>query len=827
METGRSKGRRPIAEWRVMYFTLGARVPIAGFSVLHGERRNGRKLIINRQSEPFSGWHSLCGESMRPILRILLLAVVLAGCDRNTAVPDHATTAVNTVEEVASDDSSGVQQADPYLGAEVCAGCHTAEYRAWKNSHHDLAMKEPTADTVRGDFDNADFTYFSTRSTFFNRDGQYFVRTDGADGKLQEFPIAYTFGVYPLQQYLIELPGGRLQALSISWDSRPKEEGGQRWFHLYPDEEIKPGDPLHWTGINQNWNFQCADCHSTNLHKNYDTASQTFATHWSEINVGCESCHGPGAQHVEWAGLSEDERKSEPGIGLGISYAERLNTRWEMDVENGVAHLAVGSAEQTQKEISVCAQCHSRRGTQFPGARPQDEFLDFFHPALLSENLYHVDGQIDDEVYVWGSFLQSKMHGAGVTCSNCHNPHSLKVRAEGNGLCAQCHLPAKFDTAEHHLHPQGSKGAQCVNCHMPAKTYMQVDTRRDHSFRVPRPDLSEKIGAPNACTGCHTDQSNQWAADILEEKFGAPDRHYGEVIHAARLGAPGADQALQALAMDEALPDIVRATAVSLMSRSLSRQSAQLLQIIAQGDNALLHLGLAQSLDQIPQQVRLELAIPLLYEDERVTASLAASAMAGAPMDAYPAEVGQRYATALTDYAASAEFNSDRPESLVNLAGLRGREGDVAAAERLLKQAVKLAPYYTPAVINLADLYRSTGREQESEALLRSALSSAIDKAPLQHALGLSLVRQQRMPEALDFLQQAADSQTASPRYAYVYGVALNSEGKPDTAIEYQEAALKRFPGNPDILQLLISLNQERGSRARALQYEKQLRGEQ
>nr|WP_233998980.1 tetratricopeptide repeat protein [Microbulbifer pacificus] len=687
-------------------------------------------------------------------------------------------------------------------------------------------MKTPGPDTVVGNFDNATFDYFGTESTFYQRDGKYFVRTDGPEGKLQEFPIAYTFGVYPLQQYLIAFPGGRLQVLSLSWDSRPKEEGGQRWFHLYPDEEIKAGDPLHWTGINQNWNFQCADCHSTNLHKNYHQASQTFATQWSEINVGCESCHGPGAPHVTWAGLSEAARKAEPGRGLDISYAERLNARWEMNAERGIAHLAVGSRAQTQKEISVCAQCHSRRGTQFPGVRPQDEFLDYFHPALLSENLYHADGQIDDEVYVWGSFLQSKMHGAGVTCSNCHNPHSLKTRTEGNGLCAQCHLPSKFDTAEHHLHPVGSDGAQCVNCHMPAKTYMQVDARRDHSFRVPRPDLSEKVGSPNACIGCHTEKSNQWAADILKKKFGAPDPHYGEVIYAARIGAPGADQALQTLAMDKTQPDIVRATAVSLLPRYLSRQSAQLLQIIAQGDNALMHLGLAQALDQVPQQVRPALAIPLLYEDERVTASLAANAIAGAPMDAYPEEVGRRFHTALADYEISAAFNGDRPESLVNLAGLRGREGDRVAAEALLEEAIQLAPYYVPAVINLADLYRSSGREKESEILLRNALEGAVDKAPLQHALGLSLVRQQRLPDALGFLREAADSQNAPPRYAYVYGVALHSMGEPDAAIAYQKAALKRFPGNPEVLQLLISLNREQGNTEDAQYYEKQLRGE-
>ncbi|WP_081847954.1 multiheme c-type cytochrome [Microbulbifer sp. HZ11] len=706
-----------------------------------------------------------------------------------------------------------------YVGVEVCSGCHQAEYQDWQKSHHDLAMKTPNGETVVGNFDNATFDYFGTESRFFKRDGQYYVRTDNAEGELQDFPVAYTFGVYPLQQYLIEFPGGRLQALSLSWDSRPKQQGGQRWFHLYPDEEIKAGDPLHWTGINQNWNFQCADCHSTNLHKNYDAKSQSFSTQWSEINVGCEACHGPGAKHVQWAGLPEEEKSGWKNSGFAASYGGRLRAHWKMDAETGIAHIE-NKAVNTQQEISTCAQCHSRRGTQYPGVRPHDNFLDYFHPALLDENLYHADGQINDEVYVWGSFLQSKMHGAGVTCSNCHNPHSLETRIQGNGLCSQCHLPSKFDTVDHHLHSEGSAGAQCVNCHMPTKTYMQVDARRDHSFRVPRPDLSDKIGSPNACIGCHTEKSNQWAAEALRKKFGEPEPHFGEILFAARQGYPGVDQPLQALALDESQPDIVRATAVSLLPRYLSRASAQMLQVIAQGDDALLHLGLAQSLDNIPQQVRPALAIPLLYEDDRVIRALAANTMVGAPMDAYPAEVAERFQKGLQEYEDTARFNGDRPEALVNLAGVRLREGKTAEAESLLKQARLLAPHYVPAVINLADLYRSSNREHDSEVVLREALVNAYEKAPLQHALGLSLVRQQKLPEAMPLLQAAADSDGAPPRYAYVYGIALNSNGDSAGAITYLEQALQRYPGDREILSALVSLHREAGNTEISEQYQ-------
>jgi len=188
-----------------------------------------------------------------------------------------------------------------YVGVESCSGCHEEQYRAWRGSHHDLAMQHATPATVLGDFSGVEFENYGVTSTFLEGNGTYFVRTDNASGELQEFPVKFVFGVTPLQQYLIEFPGGRLQSLPIAWDTRDADEGGQRWFHLYADEYISHTDLLHWTGREQNWNYQCAECHSTNLQKNYSVDSDSFDTTWSEINVACEACHGPGSRHVQQA----------------------------------------------------------------------------------------------------------------------------------------------------------------------------------------------------------------------------------------------------------------------------------------------------------------------------------------------------------------------------------------------------------------------------------------------------------------------------------------------------------------------------------------------
>ena len=218
-----------------------------------------------------------------------------------------------------------------FVGGKACAECHQQQYAEWSDSHHDLAMQDASEETVRGDFEDAAFTAHGVTSRFFRRNGDYFVNTEGPDGKLFDYKIDYTFGVYPLQQYLIAFPEGRYQALGLAWDARPKASGGQRWFHLYPDEHIRPDDVLHWTQINQNWNFMCADCHSTNLQRNFDVAQDRYETTWSELDVSCEACHGPGSKHVAW-GRSESTDDSGPAAtkGLDAIFEPREKVHWEL-----------------------------------------------------------------------------------------------------------------------------------------------------------------------------------------------------------------------------------------------------------------------------------------------------------------------------------------------------------------------------------------------------------------------------------------------------------------------------------------------------------------
>ena len=706
--------------------------------------------------------------------------------------------------------SSAVAQAEPikadYLGSETCAGCHKAEFSAWQASQHAKAMQHADAKTVLGDFNNASFTYNGIVSEFFRKGDAYFVRTDGPDGKLAEFEIKYTFGLDPIQQYLIEFPDGRLQALSISWDSRPADSGGQRWFHLYADEKVDSKDELHWTKRSQNWNYMCSDCHSTDVRKNYDEASDTFKTTWKEITVGCEACHGPGSAHVQAAktGGRYDPDK------LTAHFIERNGVSWIMDPATGNAKRSV--PRTTDAEIQVCAQCHSRRGQIADGYRPGDEFQDYYRAAALAPGLYHADGQQRDEVYIWGSFAQSKMNQAGVTCSDCHDPHTQKLRAEGNAVCAGCHLPVKYDSESHHRHPQGSTGAQCANCHMPETTYMQIDPRRDHSLRVPRPDLSIGTETPNACSSCHREDDAKWAADAIKAWGKQPKGHqqFTPAFTAAAGGNADANVRLANVATGPEHPAIARAGALELLAGYPTPMSAFAAEKALRDADPLVRRAAVTALQGLPPDRRVALLAPLLSDPVRSVRMEAASALADG-MQGASAEQRQAFAKAAGEFEAAQKFNADTPEARTALGSFHARQGRLAEAEARLLSALKLEPRYVPAYVNLADLYRLMGRDADSERTLRDGMAQVPQSAELQHAHGLALVRLKRTSEAVTALRRATQLAPENPRYAYVLAVALNSIGQATAALTEVRRALDRNPGNLDLLIAGASIGRDSG----------------
>lgn len=750
------------------------------------------------------------------------LAITLALRARAPIAEPSAPTAEDPAQVAAAPVVKALAAA--FVGRSTCVECHQSQVADWTNSHHDLAMQEPTAQTVRGDFNNSSFTYHDVTTTFFKDGEKYRVRTDGPDGKLHEYPVAYTFGVAPLQQYLIEYSGGRYQALNVCWDTRPAEQGGQRWFHLYPDENVTAQDILHWTGPYQNWNHMCAECHSTNVRKNYDQATDTFNTSWSEIDVSCESCHGPASNHVTWARRNASTRyKEPPPPGTASGFLARLREEtpgmWVPDPQTGIAKR--DHPRTSHVETQTCARCHSRRGTFSEDVVPGQHPSDTHRLALLEPTLYEADGQIKDEVYEYGSFLQSRMYAAGVSCTDCHNPHTLKT-APGNNACARCHTPEKFDTPQHHFHTPGAKGSSCVDCHMPTRNYMVVHARHDHSLKVPRPDLTVSLGTPNACNTCHQDRTPQWAADEIQKRSpGKPRRpQFAEALAPARRGLPGSDALLARLLADTTQPAIARATAAQMLAGA--RDPAPL--IAALRDPEVLIRAAAVNAIMAPDGPTLTNLIgPLMSDPIRQIRMDAARRLAAAPESILSPSLLAARQRAMDEFVAAQALDADRAEARLTMGALYAEEGDAQAAEVQYRAAMRLSPRFPPAYVNLADLYRQLGREPEAIRTLRDGLALCSDSADIPHALGLALVRTDKLGEALVYLEQASTRAPDVTRYAYVYGVALESAGPKGRGIDVLKQAHERHPADTEVLSALVEYCHDAGKLEEAITYAQRL----
>ncbi|MGA9396428.1 MAG: tetratricopeptide repeat protein [Azonexus sp.] len=758
-----------------------------------------------------------------PLAIVVALLIVVAGVAAYviSAKSPPAPFATPAKSPVAVDAEKAAKTAT-YVGAAVCKSCHEGEFKAWSGSHHDLAMQPATTATVLGDFADVKFRHKGVESSFFKRDDKFMVRTDGPDGKLTDYAIDYTFGVYPLQQYMIAFPGGRYQMLPIAWDSRPKDKGGQRWFHLQPDEKIDHKDPLHWTGIYQNWALQCAECHSTDLRKGYDAASDSYKTTYSEINVACESCHGQGSNHVDWAQQAKPPYAAHGDKGL-TALATRWNEAWKFPA--GDARFAVRDKPADPAGMNTCAACHARRSTLNEARKAGAPLEDSHRLALLTAPNYHADGQQREEVYVWGSFLQSKMHQNGVTCMDCHEPHSLKLRAEGNALCTRCHNAAEFDAPKHHRHLAGGQGAQCVTCHMPTQNYMVIHARQDHSLRIPRPDLSQSLGSPNACTQCHTDKKPAWAASAMDNWYGKAWRerpHYGTTLHAGETRGPLALPALLELAANPTAPAIVRATAATLAQPYANPGTLPAIQVLLHDGDPSVRIAALGMLAPLDASSRVQAAAPLLGDPVRGVRSEAANVLADIPDTQIPEDNRAARLTALQEYEASLTQDADWPATNVNLGNLRLRQGRADEAVAAYERAVRLDPHFAGSYINLADAWRLQGRDPEAEKILRQGLAVMPQAAELHYALGLLLVRRHDNAAALKELVEAARLVPDNARYAYVRAIALNSAGKRAEALTVLRGANQRHPDDLDILGALISINREAGDRQAALRYAKQ-----
>ncbi|MGI9511071.1 MAG: tetratricopeptide repeat protein, partial [Geminicoccaceae bacterium] len=602
-----------------------------------------------------------------------------------------------------------------YVGSEACVGCHEAAGRAWRHSHHALAWTLPDETTVLGDFDEAVFEHKGV-NTHFSRDGNdgFFVEIEEVDGSQRRFEIEAVVGIAPLQQYLVATEEGRLQALDVAWDAVQ-----ERWYHLYPDQELRPGDGLHWTGPYKSWNARCAECHATGFVKNYDPRARRYASEQAEIGVGCEACHGPGEAHLAWT----KEQKAEAASWHGLT-------------EKG---FTIGfTLISAEAEIQQCAGCHARRepltdGNPLPGT----SFHDAYRLALLREGTYHPDGSIQDEVYVYGSFLQSKMSANGVRCSDCHDPHGAELKAEGDAICTQCHSAAgnprfpslrqaTYDDPSHHFHEVGSEGAACRNCHMIERVYMGTDGRRDHSFRVPRPDLSEETGAPNACTDCHGERDASWAAAEIASRYPGSARrgqHFSQTFAAARKGSASVKDLLE-IAEDQESPGIVRATALDLLRPVADPMVAERTEPMLGDDDPLVRSAAVALQRAAPMSERIQRLVTVMDDPMQSVRIAAAREFLDAKIAHLPDRTAEKVREAMGGWQASLLAKTDFPETHMALGGAALVQRNAPAAEHAFREAVHLDPQAVEAWTMLARILAATGDPDSAAAALDAALEA-------------------------------------------------------------------------------------------------------
>ncbi|MDF1663725.1 MAG: tetratricopeptide repeat protein [Planctomycetota bacterium] len=672
-----------------------------------------------------------------------------------------------------------------------CVQCHEPEFKEWLSSHHEKSMQIANEKTVLGDFQNTSFTHNGVTSRFFRKNGQFLVNTVGANGQKQDFLIKYTFGCEPLQQYLIELSNGQIQCLAIAWDVR-----GKKWFQLNPELTPKPGDARHWTGAYQRWNSMCAECHSTNFNKNFDPKTNSYKSSFSEVNVSCQACHGPGTKHVQWASQATNKRREDESKGL------------------------ITSLKSSQSaEIQSCARCHSRRNQVSPEDAHGRPFHDDFMPDTLRSGLFHSDGQIQDEVYEYGSFLQSKMHAAGLRCSDCHNSHSGRLKRPGNQLCTHCHqsdknprypnLPSKdYNSKAHHFHTVGKAGANCVDCHMPSQDYMSVDPRHDHSFPIPRPDLTLRIGVPNACNQCHKDRSAEWSADFMAKWYGSKvfrRPSFAIAIQGGREGHPLALASLVKRARDPKLANIVRATALEL----LGQYGPAALDFIAESlkdPDPMIRVSALRGLSQLDLESRVKIAPPLLNDPVRAVRLEAIPVLSVIPRERFSDADKAAFDTVLKEYETLQRAHGDLPAGPFNLAVVYSQLGRKEDAIAEYHRALKLDRRFLPAVFKLVQIFNELGRGSEAEKLLNTSLTASPKEGELHYSLGLLLGEQERWTDARAALATANRLLPDRPRILYNYGLVLQKCKSLDEAEVPIRRAHRMIPKDPEVLQALVVL---------------------
>ena len=731
--------------------------------------------------------------SRKTKLLILLGALGVAGAatyflqDSPQSQPQAATAPVDAPILPPDDEVHGL-----YAGSSTCIECHEAAYTDWMDSNHGMAERE-----YQEEMDKKAFAPKQTlkhgkdeSETFLDAKGVASILTRGLGNQRKIYPVVRIIGHNPLRQFLVPAPGGRLQTCDVSYDPHKNE-----LFDVYGEEEREPGDWGHWTGQGMNWNAMCAACHNTRLRKNYNPQTNSYHTKMAEMSVGCESCHGPMKDHVQWhknppPGVSKDAK--DPTI--------KRQTRDQM--------------------LETCAACHARRGEISGDLVPGESFYDHFSLTVTDEtDIYHPDGQVRDENYEFASFLSSKMHHAGVRCVDCHEPHSGKRLIQGNMLCMRCHAggtepPATvIDPLTHGRHAEGSAGNDCTSCHMPTTTYMQRHPRHDHGFTIPDPLLTQQFNVPNACNKCHTDKTTDWALEATQKWWGPKmdrkTRTRATLIAKARLGDAEAREGLVSLLGSDEIPHW-KASATLLLDRWIHEPAVQnAVSAQLQHAHPIVRQSAIRTLEPLLQNGSIRSTIePLLDDPVRgVRVSAAWALRDSLNLDS----------AAGKDLQHMLHWNADQPSGQMQLAQFDFAQRNTTSAIQHMETAIRWDPNSPPFHHDLAMIYSTTGQTQLAITKLRDAIKLAPNHAEYHYELGLTLSETGDMASVITSLQEAVRLNPTLARAWYNLGLAKNGQGDIPGALEALQRGELADPRDPGIPYARATILAQQGRKQEAI----------
>jgi tetratricopeptide (TPR) repeat protein len=693
--------------------------------------------------------------------------------------------------------SSSTNEFAAYAGSASCENCHREEYNVWRASHHGLAERAPAADMDRAAFVPARSFSAGVEHAAVQWDGTNFLVTCvGLSRSNETHRVVRVIGNDPLRQFVVSFPGGRLQSLEASYDPHRNE-----WFDSFGQENRQPGEWGHWTGRGMNWNDMCAVCHNTRLHKNYDAAVDAYHTTMAERTVGCEACHGPMQAHVDW--------QHQYGQSSRVDVTVPKLTK--------------------QQKFDNCGYCHSRRGELTADFQPGDDFFDHASLAIVdASDTFYPDGQIREEDYEFTAFHGSHMHAAGVTCLDCHNPHSGKTLLPGNYLCLRCHSGSypkapKIDPVAHSHHQVfgydatnkvfntdlmaykmvaiagaiKETGGECVNCHMPQTVYMQRHGRHDHGFTSPDPWLTKESGIPNACNRCHADKSVDWAVATTEKWYGdkmnRPARARTQILVKARNGDPDTPSLLMNLLIGNDTP-YWKAVAAGFLGQWAEQPSAKdaLLQAL-KSDSPLVREQTVHALESVAAEndgPTVE-ALNGLLNDPRLNVRLAAAwaLKATLPTNSPTAREQQEYLN----------LHADQPMGQAQWGAYYLARGDLDEAFKHYTQAIQWDANSAPFYHDLAIVLSLQGKNREAVTQLETACRLEPREADYAYGLGLAWAEAGDLTNAAAAMQKATVINPRHPRAWYNLGLIEQSLGQTATALEALQTAESVSPGDAGI----------------------------